>query len=366
MKKTPSAFVRQHIKEMPLYKSILPFEVLSEELGIPAENLVKLDANENPYGVLPEVRKMLHSIDHLHIYPDPESRTIRKLLVEYHQIPEGNILIGAGADELIDLILRLVIEPGDVLLNCPPTFGMYAFDGILNQAKIVTIPRRADFSLDLAAIEVAVKEYRPKLFFLANPNNPDGGSISREEFEHLVSLPLLLVVDEAYMNFYGEENSVIREAATRQNLIVLRTFSKWAGLAGLRIGYGVFPSELVPIFMRAKQPYNVSGIAEKAAVISLQNSSKLEKNTARIIEQRERFLAVLKEISWLAPYPSQANFILCRVTGLDAADVYQELRKQGVLIRYFNQPGLSDHLRISVGTKEQMDSLVEALKGIGR
>jgi histidinol-phosphate aminotransferase len=155
------------------------------------------------------------------------------------------------------------------------------------------------------------------------------------------------------------------EVESNTNLIVLRTFSKWAGLAGLRIGYGVFPRGFVPMMMRAKQPYNVSVAAEQAAVITLQNIAKVDEFIARIIKQRSQLYKDLRQFDWLKPYPSQSNFILCRVVGISAFDVQQRLRKQGILIRYFDKPGLSDHIRISIGTEEQTEKLISALKGIG-
>lgn len=358
-------FTRQHIREMPPYEPILPFDVLSEELGIPVDRLIKLDANENPYGPLPEVRQALGALDTLHIYPDPESRGIRKLLAEYHQIPEDSIVICAGADELIDLIVRLIVEPGEAMINCPPTFGMYAFDGALNQANVITVPRRPDFSLDIQAIRRAVELHQPKVLFLANPNNPDGGMISEEFFQQLVRLPLLLVMDEAYIQFSDLGGSVLEKVQSHQNLIVLRTFSKWAGLAGLRIGYGVFPQTFVPTMMKAKQPYNVSVAAERAAIVTMRYLPRAEKNIARIIELRGQLYEALRQIPWLKPYPSQANFILCKVENSAASEVKEQLRARGILIRYFNKPGLDDHIRISVGTQEQTDILIEALKGIG-
>jgi histidinol-phosphate aminotransferase len=359
------SYIRPHIQDMQPYEPILPYDVLSTELGIPPERLIKLDANENPYGPLPEVKTALANSDALHIYPDPESRRIRKLLAEHHQVRESSIVIGAGADELIDLVMRIVIEPGDKVINCPPTFGMYAFDSALNHAKLITLPRRADFSLDMAAILQAVEEHKPRLLFLANPNNPDGGMISEAEFQQLINLPLLLVVDEAYIQFIEAGRSVLKEVESCDNLIVLRTFSKWAGLAGLRIGYGVFPEDFVPMLMRAKQPYNVSVAAEQAAVITMQNLAKVEGNIAQIIYQRRLLFQALAQIPWLKPYPSQANFILCRVEGKSAYEVKQRLRKQGILIRYFDKPGLSDHIRISIGTQEQIEKLITALQGIG-
>jgi histidinol-phosphate aminotransferase len=357
-------FIRQHILDLPPYEPILPFDVLSEELGIPEDKLVKLDANENPFGCLPEVREALAALDTLHIYPDPESRRIQKLLAVHHQISEESLVIGAGVDELIDLIMRIVIEPGDAVLNCSPTFGMYGFDAQLNQAKLISVPRRADFSLNIPEILSAVEEHQPRLFFLANPNNPDGGAISIDEFEQLIDLPLLLVMDEAYIHFSEEGRSVIQEVSTRSNLIVLRTFSKWSGLAGLRIGYGVFPTDLAPILMKTKQPYNVSVAAEEAAIVTMQNLSKANVIISRIIKLRGNLSNILEHHPWLKPYPSQANFILCQVEGKSALEVRQQLRKQGVLIRHFNKPGLSDHVRISVGTQEQIEILNTALKGI--
>jgi histidinol-phosphate aminotransferase len=241
---------------------------------------------------------------------------------------------------------------------------MYAFVSELNQARLKTVPRLADFSLDMPGILQAVEEHQPRLLFLANPNNPDGGMISEGVFQQLLDLPLLLVMDEAYIQFSDRGRSVLKEVQSYNNLIVLRTFSKWAGLAGLRIGYGVFPEAFVPMLMRAKQPYNVSVAAEQAAVVTMQNFSKAHENIAQIIEHRDQLYEALEQIAWLMPYPSQANFILCRVEGESAFEVKQRLRVQGILIRYFDKPGLSDHIRISIGTQEQTEKLITALKGI--
>jgi histidinol-phosphate aminotransferase len=356
-------FIRQHIQNMSAYEPIYPLDVLADELGIAVDELIKLDANENPYGALPEVKQALAELDLLHIYPDPESRRIRKLLADHHAISEDNIVLGAGADELIDLITRIVIEPGDTLLNCPPTFGMYAFDGALNHARMVDVPRKADFSVDIDAVEKTVEDCNAKVLFLAHPNNPDGGVLSRHDFLRLVDLPILLVMDEAYIQFSDRRTSFLEEVLHHENVIVLRTFSKWAGLAGMRIGYGIFPEDFVPILMRAKQPYNVSAAAEEAALVTMRNLEKAENNIEKIIEQREYLHEALQQISWLIPYPSQANFILCRVERYKAREVKDYLRYQGILIRYFNKPGLDDHIRISIGSYQQIQKLLTALKG---
>ena len=357
-------FIRRHVIDLPAYKPIYPLDVLAEELGIPTNQLVKLDANENPFGPIPEVNNALVNLNTLHIYPDPESRKIRQKLASHHKIPEDSIVIGAGADELIDLIMRIVLDPGDKIINCPPTFGMYAFDGLLNQAKVISIPRNPDFSLNIEGLITAVNTHQPKLLFLANPNNPDGGIISEEDFQQIVNLPVLVVLDEAYIQFADQGKSYIPEVIKVNNLVVLRTFSKWAGLAGLRIGYGVFPQEITPFIMKAKQPYNVSIAAETAATITMEHLSVAEMRIGRIIEQRNWLIDELLQFPELSPYPSQANFILCKVTGTSAQQIQEQLRKQGILIRYFNKPGLTDHIRFSIGTKEQNQNLISTLKGV--
>ena len=359
--------VRSHVHRMRAYEPILPFEVLSQQLGLPSQDIIKLDANENPYGPLPAVAEALAELPYTHVYPDPESRELRRALSSYHGVPAENLLAGAGADELIDLIMRLILEPGDAIVNCPPTFGMYAFDAGVNDARLVSVPRRADFSLDLDAIEQAIQEHRPKLLFLASPNNPDGGLLPDSALERLFALPVLVVLDEAYVEFAPLDASHIRQVAACENLVVLRTFSKWAGLAGLRVGYGVFPTSLMPHLWKIKQPYNVSVAAATAAIVSLKHAEPLKKIGRKIISERRRLYAALQEIPWLEPYPSQANFILCRVaeSGRDAATLKADLARAGILIRYFNKPGLSDHIRISVGKPEHTDGLLAKLREWG-
>ena len=360
----PTPFIRPHIKEMPAYEPILPFEVLSRQLGRPADQIVKLDANENPYGPLPCVREALAMLPYPHIYPDPGSQELRQALADYHHLPVQNLLAGAGADDLIDLLLRLLIDPGDAVVNCPPTFGMYAFDSDLSRAQVISLPRREDFSLPVEAIEQAVQINHPKLIFLASPNNPDGSLAPLSVIERLLKLPVVLVLDEAYMEFAPSGSSLLREVPERNNLVVLRTFSKWAGLAGLRVGYGAFPDALVPHLWKIKQPYSVSVAASTAAILSLQHAGELRQVGECIVAERQELFQQLQEIPWLKPYPSQANFILCRVEGREAAQLKQDLARQGILVRYFNKPGLQNCIRISVGKPEHTRALLSALRGL--
>src|SRR5512147_1061375 len=193
--------IRAHLESLPPYSPIEPFEVLSARIGREPSQIVKLDANENPYGILPAVRKALAEMDFPHIYPDPESRALRKSLAAFTGIDEEYLMAGSGADELLDLLMRVFLEPDDCILSCPPTFGMYSFDAELNAARCIEVPRRADFSLDMDGIRNAVQTHRPKLFFITSPNNPDGSVIPPETMDELLSLPTMIVLDEAYIEF---------------------------------------------------------------------------------------------------------------------------------------------------------------------
>jgi histidinol-phosphate aminotransferase len=357
-----------HIVALPPYTPIDPFEVLSKRLQRAQEDIIKLDANENPYGPSPRVMQVLAELPFAHIYPDPESRALRAALAEFTQVPEENLLAGSGADELIDLTMRVLLEPQDSVLICPPTFGMYAFDTRLNAGQLVEVWRNPDFSLDIMAIRSAVKKANPKLLFLATPNNPDGSMIPDDMLDELLQLPLIVVLDEAYIEFSGRGNlgqnaSRLRQVISRDNLIVLRTFSKWAGLAGLRVGYGAFPSWLMPVLWKAKQPYNVNVAASAAAIASLQDVDYLAEIVAKIRLERENILQELTLIPYLQPYPSRSNFILNKVIGRDALELKTHLAVQhGILLRYFDSPGLRDHIRISVGRPDQTSRLLQALK----
>lgn len=356
--------VRPEVAAMEPYTPIVPFDVLSARLGRRPDEIVKLDANENPYGPSPRALRALAEERYYHIYPDPDQRALREAIARYVDVSPDFILAGAGADELIDLLMRLFIGPGDGVIDCPPTFGMYEFDAALQGGIVFKVPRRDDFSLDLDAIEEVARRERPKLIFITSPNNPDGSIIAREELHRLLQLPLVVVLDEAYAEFSGQ--SFVSWVLTYPNLVVLRTFSKWAGLAGLRVGYGVFPSNIIQHLWKIKQPYNVNVAATRAAIASLDDADHLLANVARIVAERDRLARLLAEIDYLRPYPSHANFILCRVIGREAREVRRALEERGILVRYFNKPGLTDCIRISVGRPEDTDRLMIALREIGR
>nr|ACF22699.1 histidinol phosphate amino transferase [Brachypodium distachyon] len=345
------SFIRHHLRSLAPYQPILPFEVLSARLGRKPEDIIKLDANENPYGPPPEVATALGNLKFPYVYPDPESRHLRASLAEDSGLEPEYILVGCGADELIDLIMRCVLEPGDKIIDCPPTFTMYEFDASVNAALVI---KGSQFFLHCLFVKPSVE--KPKCIFLTSPNNPDGSVINDEDLLKILDLPVLVVLDEAYVEF-SSLKSRMTWVKKHDNLIVLRTFSKRAGLAGLRVGYGAFPLSIIEYLWRAKQPYNVSVAAEVSACAALQNPTYLE--------ERERLYNLLKGVPFLKPFPSHANFIICEVTsGKDAKKIKEDLAKMGVMIRHYDKKELKGYIRISVGKPEHTDALMEGLKAL--
>ncbi|HID33962.1 MAG TPA: histidinol-phosphate transaminase [Anaerolineae bacterium] len=355
--------IRPDIARMAPYQPVKPFEALSREMGRAPETIIKLDANENPYGPSPRVPEALARYPWYHIYPDPQQTQLREALADYVGVPADYILPGHGADELIDYLCRIMLEPGDAIINCPPTFGMYDFDARLSMGRVIEVSRDADFRIDAAAIEEAAAraQGRAKILFLTSPNNPDGGLLAPDDLDRLLALPLLVVVDEAYIEFADAESVAPRVPKT-PNLVVLRTFSKWAGLAGLRLGYGVFPPFLMEALWKFKQPYNVNVAATVAGLASLRDLPLLRQRIAALKQERDRLYRELDAIPHLHPLPSQANFILCQVEGRSAQALHRTLWQQGILVRYYDKPGLRNAIRISAGPSEHIDRLLAALR----
>lgn len=355
------SLVRSDLRDLAAYEPVEPADVRAEQLGLAEAELLKLDGNENPFGPSPRAVEAIARERAYHLYPDPAQTRLRERLAGVVGASPERIVAGAGSDELIDLLLRAIVAPGDGVVECPPTFGMYAFLARVAGARLLEAPRRADFSLDIDA--VTAKAATAKIVFVASPNNPTGNVTPREDIRRLLDLGALVVVDEAYAEFAGE--SVVDLTAERENLVVLRTFSKWAGLAGLRIGYGVMAPSLARVLMRIKQPYNVSVAAQIAAIAAIEDRSLLMERVQRILEERERLAALLEAIPWVTVYPSRANFVLCRLAGIDGREARDALARRGVLVRYFDSRPIQDCIRISVPAPGQSERIAEALREVG-
>jgi histidinol-phosphate aminotransferase len=325
------AIARLGPRELPT-----PLERQAAEVGLPTERIIKLDRNENPYGCSLRVQEALAAHDRYHLYPDPEGRAARARLAAYTELPAERILLGAGTDELIDLLYLLTIEPGD---------------------EVVVAPRRADFGLDLAALEAAVTP-RTKLIALASPNNPTGNVAAPEQLVRLLRLGPPVVLDERYVEF--AQRSALPLAREFDNLIVLRGLSAWAGLAGLRVGYGVFPADLMPYLWKIKPPFNVGAAALAAVEATFDDLPYLRSTIVRLKVERGRLYRRLRKLNLLQPLPSGGNFLLCRVLRGDARALRLRLADLGIMVRGY-EGELAGYLRVSVGRPEDTDALVKAL-----
>ena len=351
--------IRPHLVGFTGYSASTSPDTLKGKVDVPLDNIVKMNANENPYGCSPRVLKALAECQHFNIYPDDGQQELRKMLAGYAGVPAGCIVAGHGSNTLIDAIVRLFVGPGDEVINSVPTFDIYRFSTEICGGAVVNVNRDARFAIDVKGIRSAISR-KTKLIFLATPNNPTGNAIPRKDILEIIETGLPVVVDEAYYEFSGE--TVMPLTGKYKNLVVLRTFSKWAGLAGMRVGYGVFPPRVAAYMMAIKIPHNVSVAAEIAVKESLADLDFLQGRVKAIVKERVRLLTELQKISWLKAYPSQANFVYCAVLKGSASELHQKLQKKGVLVRYFGNPLLKNSIRISAGKPEHTDALIKALR----
>ncbi len=351
--------VRKDLRKLETYQPIVLPGALPTDGKQPDGRLIKLDGNENPYGCSPRVQEALRVYQGYNIYPDPDQRELRTAIAAYAGVDSKYVLAGAGSDELIDLLMRLFLDPGDTVLNFTPTFGMYSVNAAVCGGRAINIPRRDDYTIDVEDGLEAV-ENNTKLIFIANPNNPTGTLTPRDDIARLLKTDAIVVVDEAYYEFSGATMADL--VAKHQNLVVLRTFSKWAGLAGLRVGYGIMSPAIVQRLMAIKPPYNVSVAAQVAVLESLKDIDYLKGTVKKILDERDRLFVILQNLDFMTPVPTESNFILCKVIDRNPKKMRDDLRKQGIFLRYFDTPKLKDCIRISVGLPQDTDALIWALR----
>ncbi|MCA9849079.1 MAG: histidinol-phosphate transaminase [Dehalococcoidia bacterium] len=360
----PRAALRRALPALPEYAALEDTNELAARFGIKPEEIVKVDGNENPYGPSPKALEVLARVAYpVHQYGDADQKALRGALSAHLGVPADAIVCGAGSDELIEMLFRLFVEEGDRIVTASPTFGMYAFNAQVAAAEIVDVPLLADWQFDTEGLVDAALQ--SKITFIPRPNNPTGNEIPDSVIDRLIETGTLLVIDEAYIEF-SQTPSLAQRAAETPGLIVLRTFSKWGGLAGLRIGYGVMHPETAMILMQTKDPYNVNAAAEAAALASLEDVETLDERACTLAGERDRLIEELGALGWVFPYPSDAVFILMRLEGITGRDLRDRLRQRGIFTRYMDSPRLQDHLRISIGLPEQNDRIMEAFRAIGQ
>ncbi len=324
--------------------------------------VVRLDWNESPYPLTPKAQAALESFHTSNRYPDYRQMPLREALGAYIGVAAERIVPGAGLDDVFNTIGMLFLEPGDEVIIAEPTFGVYRSLYALHGAKVTSIPLgpAPDFGLDADGIVSAVGE-RTKLIVLCNPNNPTGHIIPRETIEQVVenvSCPVL--IDEAYAEFAGISHMDL--ADRYDHVIVLRTLSKFAGLAGLRVGYGVFPEALLPYLNRVTPAFaNISLLASDIAIAALRDLDLLEERRDEIVAQRGRVSTALNEIDGFTAYPSGTNFILFSTPLADSTPILRSLAERDVFIRKPANAGLEHCLRVSIGTPEENTAFLDTL-----
>jgi histidinol-phosphate aminotransferase len=358
--------VRPDIVAMPdvAYGLIDPDDVAARH-GIPVERIVKLDANENVYGPSPKTLAALADGRAWQYYPDISYRALYEGLAAYTGAAPEQIVTGNGCDEIIQLAVQLFMLPGDQAIDNAPSFSVYDWAVRIQGAQTVVVSRRreAGYALDVDAVRRAITP-RTRLVFICNPNNPTGGLTPQQDIEAILQMGVAVAVDETYYEFSGVTHLALQ--ATYPNLIILRSFSKWAALAGLRVGYGIFHRDLARQVHKIRMPFNVNRAGYVAALASLADKDYLWANVAKIVAERDRLFRRLQEIPFLSCYHSHGNYILCDVVGGSAQALRDEVEREGVLLRAYVSKLLPNAVRVSVGKPEHSDAAIAALLNAGR
>jgi histidinol-phosphate aminotransferase len=352
--------VKRHIAELKPYEPGKPIETLERELGIAGS--IKLASNENPLGPSPKaVAAIQRAAAGVHRYPDGAAHRLRQALSARLGVQPEQLVFGCGCDELLELVAKAFLGPGDEAVFAWPSFAMYPIVVQGMGASAVRVPLDADLVHDLPALAKAVTP-RTRVVIVCNPNNPTGTSVGAADFDAFAAeLPpdVLLVVDEAYREYATRPDfpDSLAWVARRPGTAVLRTFSKIYGLAGARIGYGVMDAELASWLDRARHPFNVSLLAEEAALAALGDEDHVRR-TLEVTHEGLRFLRHELAALGFETWPSDANFVLVRA----GAGVYDLLLREGVIVRPMGGFGLPEHVRITVGTREENERLLAALR----
>jgi len=363
----PAGFLRPVLEGIVPYEPGKPVEEVQRELGL--ERVVKLASNEGPHGPFPAALAALErAASELNRYPDGGAYRLRHALANRHGVGFEEIAIGSGADGLIDGISQAVLNSGDEIVCGWPSFPSYVIYGLKLGAEPVRVPLRDD-RYDLEAIVGAITA-RTKLVYLCHPNNPTGTMNSRAELDdYFARVPehVLTVLDQAYFEYIDDPDypdGVEEYFKSGRRLIVLRTFSKIYGLAGLRVGYGVAPAELVTALGKTRRAFDLTTPAQEAALASLDSGAELERRRALNAEGRMELQAILRDVGYNIATPAVGNFVFVNL-GEDAQSFFSALLKQGVIVRPLAGFGAPHAIRITVGTPDEHAFLAQALTRVG-
>jgi histidinol-phosphate aminotransferase len=343
-----------------------PIEEVKRELGI--SHVVKLASNENPLGPSPlAVAAVRKAAETMHLYPDASGHALKEALAEKHGLDLNQILLGNGSDELIHLLGLILLGPGDNMVVARPTFVRYEAAAHLANIELRQVPLDAEWKHDLSAMAAACDE-KTKLLFVANPHNPTGTVVNAEDFVALLeSVPpqVVVVLDEAYyeyaahLDFYPQGVDLVRSG---RQVVVLRTFSKAYGLAGIRVGYGFASPEITDAIDRAREPFDVNSLAQAAAIAALSDEDHLSRSRTLNLDGLLRITREVEAMGYTV-IPSFANFI-CIQTDRPAGDIFQALLHQGIIVRSGDPLGMPGVIRVSIGTEEEITAFLKAFSQV--
>lgn len=352
------------IYKIKAYQPGKPIEEVKREFEL--KNVIKLASNENPLGPSPKAVEAIRGYaSKINFYPDGGSYYLKKALGEKLGVKENSIIFGNGSDEIVSLITRIFLQKGDEAIMGDPSFLMYKIDTQLSRANVASVPLKS-FRLDLSEMSKAIGP-KTKLIFISNPNNPTGTIITEDEVKRFLrDIPprILAIFDEAYYEYVEDTNypQSIDLLDGNSNIIILRTFSKIYGLAGLRVGYGVGSPEIIELLNKARPPFNVNSLAQAAALASLEDKDQVNRSKILVREGKEFLYSNLRRLK-IFFIPTQANFILIKL-GKKAKDVAAKLLKKGIIVRGMRAYNLPHYIRVTIGTKPQNEEFIKNLQTI--
>lgn len=350
------------LDDLPVYQPGRPIEEVARELGIPIAGIAKLASNENPLGPSTSaLRVMKEAVERVHLYPDGNAYFLKKTIGETCELPSEQIILGNGSNELIEFVGHALLKPGTNIVVSQYCFAIYPIVARLFGADVLTVPA-VDYGSDLSAMADTVND-DTRILFLANPNNPTGTLSDADEVLQLIDqvpASVLVVIDEAYLEYLKEPLDLlpkVREGC--RNLMLMRTFSKIHGLAGLRLGYGLGSKDLICALEKIRQPFNANLVAQSAAEAAILDEDHVVRSREHNRKELDRIEACYRKEGWEF-VPSFANFTLLKVG--DGAAVYQGLLREGIITRPMAGYGLGEWIRISIGAEAENDRCLTALK----
>lgn len=360
----PESLAAPGVRSLHPYEPGKPIEDLQRELGL--STIIKLASNENPLGPSPGVQKVLqHSTSDLARYPDGNGFSLKKALSSFHGIETGQITLGNGSNDILELVTRAFVTPKDEIVYSEHAFAVYPIVTQAVGAKAVTT-RAREWGHDLVAMAAAIND-KTRIVFIANPNNPTGTWLTKKEIESFLDqVPehVIVVLDEAYAEYvqqgdYPDGKELINRYP---NLLVTRTFSKVYGLAGLRIGYGISDPSVADYLNRVRQPFNVNSLAMLAAEEALKDLKHVDQSVRLNQQEKDKLMDTLADMS-LRYIPAEGNF-LCIDFDREAMPIYQALLERGVIVRPIANYGMPHHLRVTIGLAEENHTFIEKLKQV--